>query len=71
MKQWIEIWNTQKEIIIWNGASKKSFDHFKLKLWTFFWGQGEHEWPLVCMVLKRFYYANLENGSITWNDELR
>ena len=21
--------------------------HFKVKLWAFFWGQGEHEWPLV------------------------
>ena len=20
--------------------------HFKLKLWAFFWGQGEREWPL-------------------------
>ena len=22
----------------------------KLKLWTFFWGQGEHEWPLVLVL---------------------
>ena len=23
--------------------------HFKLKLWAFFWGQGEREWPLHYM----------------------
>ena len=26
---------------------KKIVGHSKLKLWTFFWGHGEHEWPLV------------------------
>ena len=25
---------------------KKIVGHFKLKLWTFFWGHGEREWPL-------------------------
>ena len=29
-----------------NGAVKKIVDHSKLKLWTSFWGLGEHEWPL-------------------------
>ena len=30
-----------------NGAGKKIAGHSKLKLWTFFWGHSEHEWPLV------------------------
>ena len=25
---------------------EKIVRHSKLKLWTFFWGHGEHEWPL-------------------------
>ena len=29
-----------------NGAGKKMVGHSKLKLWPFFWGQGEREWPL-------------------------
>ena len=29
-----------------NGAGKTIFDHYKLKIWTCFWGQGECEWPL-------------------------
>ena len=29
-----------------NGFDKKIIGLSKLKLWTFFWGQGEHEWPL-------------------------
>ena len=52
MKQWIEIWHTQKKtgrIIIWNGAGKKIVGPFKLKLWTLFWGHGEREWPLLWM----------------------
>ena len=28
-----------------NGVGKKIVGHSKLKLWTFFWGQGEQEWP--------------------------
>ena len=33
-----------------NGAGKKTVSHFKLKLWAYFWGQGECEWPLVTNV---------------------
>ena len=29
-----------------NATGKKIVGHAKLKLWTFFWGQGEYEWPL-------------------------
>ena len=29
-----------------NGAGEKIVSHSKLKLWTFFWGHGEREWPL-------------------------
>ena len=29
-----------------NSADKKIVSHSKRKLWTFFWGHGEHEWPL-------------------------
>ena len=25
--------------------------HSKLKLWIFFWGQGESEWPLVGLMI--------------------
>ena len=32
--------------------------HFKLKLWAFFWGQGECEWPLVDV---QIYYK------LTWS----
>ena len=50
MKQWIEIWHTQKEregLLHENGAGEKIVSHSKLKLWTFFWGCDEREWPLV------------------------
>ena len=30
-----------------NDPGEKNASHSKLKLWTFFWGHGEHEWPLV------------------------
>ena len=30
-----------------NGEGKKIVSPSKLKLWTFFWGQVECEWPLV------------------------
>ena len=30
-----------------NGTGKKMVAHFKLKVWAFFWRQGEREWPLV------------------------
>ena len=50
MKQSIEIWHTQKRAertIIWKWSDEKVVSHSKLKLWTFFWGHGECEWPLV------------------------
>ena len=37
-----------------NGASEKIVGHSKLKLWTFFWGHGECEWPLVSVLLTGF-----------------
>ena len=37
------------QCIIWNGTGKKIVGHSKLKWWTFFWGHGEHEWPLVVL----------------------
>ena len=30
-----------------NSAGKRILGNSKLKLWTFFWGHGEREWPLV------------------------
>ena len=51
MKQWIEIWHSQKEwegYLYENGAGKEIVGHSKLKLWIFFWSQDESEWPLVC-----------------------
>ena len=30
-----------------NGVGKKIVSPSKLKLWTFFWDQGEYEWPLI------------------------
>ena len=30
-----------------NSEGKNIVRHSKLKLWTFFWGHGEREWPLV------------------------
>ena len=30
-----------------NGAGENIVSHSKLKLWIFFWGHGESEWPLV------------------------
>ena len=32
-----------------NGAGKRLVVYSKLKLWTLFWDQGEHEWPLGLM----------------------
>ena len=43
-------WNliyTKKNGLYENGASKGIVGHSKLKLWTFYWGHGEREWPLV------------------------
>ena len=70
MKQWIEIWHTQKRMgkiinyVYDNGTGKKIVGHSKLKLWTFFWGQGECEWPLVGItatpLVLYMYNSNLE-----------
>ena len=49
MKQWIKIWHSQKRMertTIWNGKGKKIVDLSKLKLWAFFWGSDEPEWPV-------------------------
>ena len=40
-----------EELLYENGTGKKIVSHFKLKLWTFFWGHGEHEWPLVTIII--------------------
>ena len=40
---------TKKEwegLLYENGAGKTIVSHSKIKLWTFFWGHGECEWPL-------------------------
>ena len=50
MKQWIEIWHTQKRmegLLYENGATKKIVGHSKLKFWIFFWGHDEREWSIV------------------------
>ena len=48
MKQWIEIDTHKNEWEGWlfeNGGEDKTIvGHSKLKLWTFFWGQGECGW---------------------------
>ena len=52
MKQWIETWHHKKEregLLYENSASEKIVKDSKLKLWTFFWGHDECEWPLVMM----------------------
>ena len=42
-----------------NGTGEKIVSHSKLKLWTFCWGHGECEWPLVtvpmwqCILLQK------------------
>ena len=35
-----------KDLLYENGAGEKIVSHSKLKLWTFFWGYAECEWPL-------------------------
>ena len=30
-----------------NSEGKKNIGNSKLKLWTFIWGHGEREWPLI------------------------
>ena len=54
MKQWIEIWHHKNEwegLLYKNGAGEKIIGHSKLKLWTFFWGHGECEWPKVLVLV--------------------
>ena len=49
MKLWTIIDTHKKESEGWlyeNGAGKQIIGNSKLKLKTFFWGQGECEWPL-------------------------
>ena len=36
----------------------------KLKLWTFFWGQGEHEWSLVKNSLLLIFVAQLRKTTL-------
>ena len=51
MKQW-NIHKKEREGLSYeNGGGKKIVGHSKLKLWTFFWGQGEHECPLVIIAM--------------------
>ena len=40
-----------------NGTGKKIVGYSKLKLWTFFWGHGECEWPLVCVYMYIHVYT--------------
>ena len=56
----------QEGLLYENG---KIISHSKLKLWTFFWGHGEHEWPstivepIWCIlqnVSQTLYYKNKE-----------
>ena len=35
----------QEGLLYENGAGEKIVTHSKLKLWTFFWGHAEREWP--------------------------
>ena len=37
-----------------NGAGNKIVSYSKLKLWSFSWGHGECEWPLVIVVSDLF-----------------
>ena len=51
MKQWIEIWHTQKRIGIKNYymkiAQQKDCWPFQTKVMNIFLGHAEHEWPLA------------------------
>ena len=38
-----------------NNSNIQSVGHSKIKLWTFFWGDGEHQWPLVHIKLSDDY----------------
>ena len=56
MKQWIEIWRTQKKngkdnyMKMENVTGKKIVGHSKLMLWTVFWDHSECEWPLLSII---------------------
>ena len=39
----------QEGLLYENGAGEKIVSHSKLKLWTFFRGHGEREWPLISL----------------------
>ena len=42
------IYKKEREGLLYeNGGGKKIVGHSKLKLWTFSWGHGECEWPLI------------------------
>ena len=41
------------------GVGKKIVGHSKLKLWTLFWDQSEHQWPLVFICY--YMYMNTHN----------
>ena len=44
------IYKKERERLLYeNGGGKKIVGHFKLKLWMFFWGHSEREWPLVML----------------------
>ena len=38
-----------------NGKGKKVVGPLKLKLWTFFWGQGEHNEPIVSLIIMLYH----------------
>ena len=52
---WTKMWHKK-----WQGKIMKmaKVKPSKLKLWTFFWGQGEHEW-LLCKVVYYFVLTTL------------
>ena len=46
----------QEGLLYENVACKKIAGHSKLKLWTFLWGHGECEWPLVTVIFSILYF---------------
>ena len=56
MKKQIKIWHIKKKQEGWlyeNDVSKKIIAHSKLKLWIFFWDQGEFE--LLLLIVHTMY----------------
>ena len=53
----------QKGLLYENGANEKIVCHFELKLWTFFWGHDEREWPLESSLLD---YISILIISVDW-----